>query len=82
MPTYIAKHTYADIESAKTSMNLGYDIFKKLDDGSPLWIMQAATLAEAKKSIEGLVHGSPAQYFIRDASSGEVILSAGRTPLT
>ena len=33
-------------------MNLGYDIFKKLDDGSPLWVMQVATLEDAKKQFD------------------------------
>jgi hypothetical protein len=62
-------------------MNLGYDIFKKLDDGSPLWIMQVATIDDAKKDIEDLIYTMPAEYFIRDASTGEVVFKLGPTPL-
>jgi hypothetical protein len=58
-------------------MNLGYDIFKKLDDGSPLWIMQIATLEEAKQQLEVLVAASPAEHFIRDASNGEIVARSG-----
>jgi hypothetical protein len=54
-------------------MGLGYDIFRKLRDGSPIWIMQAATLEDAKKGVQALLAAGPADYFIRDASSGEVL---------
>lgn len=58
-------------------MNLGYDIFKKLDDGSPLWIMQIATLEEAKQQLTALVAANPAEHFIRDASNGEIVARSG-----
>ncbi|HEY4740852.1 MAG: hypothetical protein WA734_10450 [Candidatus Acidiferrales bacterium] len=61
-------------------MNLGYDIFKKLDDGSPLWVMQVATLEEAKKQLEALVRATHAAHFIRDASNGEIVAQLGPTP--
>jgi hypothetical protein len=61
-------------------MGLGYDIFKKLDDGSPLWIMQVAVLDDAKKKLEALVSATPAEYFIRDASTGEVVVKLGPVP--
>jgi hypothetical protein len=61
-------------------MALGYDIFKKLDDGSPLWIGQIATLDDAKKKLQALVRATPAEYFIRDAATGEVIASLGPIP--
>ncbi len=53
-------------------MGLGYDIFKKLHDGSPLWVTQAATLEEAKRHLETLAGSARAEYFIRDATTGEV----------
>jgi hypothetical protein len=56
-------------------MSLGYDIFRKLDDGNPLWIAEAASLFEAKKQIELLLSQSSAAYFIRDASTGKVVFS-------
>jgi hypothetical protein len=62
-------------------MSLGYDIFKKFQDGSPLWIMQAATLDEAKKHIEALAGAGAAEYFIRDASTGEVLGDPGQSRL-
>jgi hypothetical protein len=58
-------------------MGLGYDIFKKLDDGSPLWVMQAATLDEAKRHLESLARTGPGQFFVRDASTGEVLSDPG-----
>jgi hypothetical protein len=60
-------------------MGLGYDIFRKLDDGNPLWIAEAPSLSEAKKQIELLLSQSSAAYFVRDASSGEVVLSIAPT---
>ena len=30
------------------NMGLGYDIFRELSDGNPLWIAQAATLKESR----------------------------------
>lgn len=54
-------------------MALGYDIFKKLGDGSPLWIGQIATFDEAKTKVEALVRTTPAEYFIREASTGQVV---------
>jgi hypothetical protein len=56
-------------------MNQGYDIFRKLDDGSPLWIADLASLSEAKKKVQLLVSQSAAAYFIRDASTGKVVFS-------
>lgn len=54
-------------------MGLGYDIFKQLDDGNPYWLAQADTLAEAREKLEALFRDKPADYFVRDASTGEVV---------
>jgi len=56
-------------------MSLGYDIFRKLNDGNPLWIADVVSLSEAKKQVELLVSQSPAAYFVRDASTGKVVFS-------
>jgi hypothetical protein len=61
-------------------MNLGYDIFKKLEDGSPMWVMQVATIEEARKNLASLLSKTPAEYFIRDASTGLVIVNPGPSP--
>jgi len=54
-------------------MSLGYDIFRKLGDGSALWMGQAATLAEAKEKMTTLSRTVPAKYFLRDANTGALI---------
>jgi hypothetical protein len=54
-------------------VGLGYDIFRRLHDGSPIWVMQAASLEDAKKHVYALLAAGPADYFIRDAFGGEVI---------
>jgi hypothetical protein len=58
-------------------MDLGYDIFRKLDDGAPLWIRQVSDLNEAKKILETLVRSSPGEYFIRDAAAGAIVFNLG-----
>jgi len=58
-------------------MDLGFDIFRKLDDNTPLWIMQVATLDDGKKHLETLISAAPGEYFIRDASTGEIALRLG-----
>ena len=55
-------------------MNLGFDIFRTLDDGTPLWIQQVATLDDGRKSLDALISAAPAEYFVRDASTGEIVL--------
>jgi hypothetical protein len=54
------------------NMGLGYDIFRESSDG-PLWVAQAATLAEAREKLETLACSVPAEYFIRDAASARIV---------
>jgi hypothetical protein len=54
-------------------MSLGYDIFRKLGDGSAVWMGQAATLTEAKEKVMTLWRTVPAEYFLRDANTGALI---------
>ena len=63
---------------AGENMSLGYDIFRELSDGKPLWITQAASLEEAQEKLEILARTVPANYFIRDASSAKIIARAAR----
>jgi hypothetical protein len=58
-------------------MSLGFDIFKKLQDGSPVWVTQVSTLREARETLAALVHDSPGEFFARDAVTGEVAVSHG-----
>jgi len=54
-------------------MKLGYDIFQKLDDGSPLWIANVQTRAQALQQVTLLRRSAAARYFVRDAETGAVI---------
>jgi hypothetical protein len=61
-------------------MDFGFDIFRKLDDGTPLWIKQVATLDDGKAHLAALASSTPAEYFIRDASTGEIVFRSRATP--
>lgn len=54
------------------NMGLGYDIFRDSSAG-PLWVAQAATLAEAKEKLRMLARSVPAEYFVRDAASAKIV---------
>jgi len=54
-------------------VKLGYDVFRKLDDGSAVWVREAATLDEAKAIIKALSRGEPSGCFIRDATTGKIL---------
>jgi hypothetical protein len=58
-------------------MDLGFDIFRTLDDGTPVWIKQVPTLDEGKQLLEAMISASPGEYFIRNASTGEIALRLG-----
>jgi hypothetical protein len=59
------------------NMSLGYDIFRELNDGNPLWMAQASTLKEAQEKLDMLARTVPAKYFIRDAASATIVAHAG-----
>lgn len=54
-------------------MKLGYDLFRRLEDGNPLWITKVETLAEAKEKIDSYNRAFPGSYFIRDAQTGAIL---------
>ena len=58
------------------NMGLGYDIFRESSDG-PLWVAQAATLAEAQEKLEMMAQSAPAKYFVRDAVTAKIVGRAG-----
>jgi hypothetical protein len=55
------------------NMNLGFDIFRELGDGSPLWVTHAPNLKEAKDKLDTLARTLPAGYFIRDATNAKIV---------
>ena len=59
------------------NLALGFDIFRELSDGSPLWVTHAPTLEEAKDKLDILVRTLPADYFIRDATEGKIVARVG-----
>ncbi len=61
-------------------MDLGYDIFMKLDDGTPLWVKQVGSLDDGRRFLQTLSSATPGEYFIRDASTGEVIFISAAVP--
>jgi hypothetical protein len=61
-------------------MDLGFDIFRTLDDRTPLWVKQVATIDDGKRHLDALHSAAPAEYFIRDASTGEIVLRLGAIP--
>jgi hypothetical protein len=58
-------------------MKLGFDVFRRLDDGSPLWLAQVNSLAEARAKVDDLRQRSPGQYFVRNAETGQSIPADG-----
>ena len=54
-------------------MKLGYDIFRQLDDGSPIWIANVQTRTQAEQRVAVLRRSTPARYFLRNAETGAVI---------
>jgi hypothetical protein len=55
------------------NMELGYDIFRELGDGSPLWVTHAPSLKEAREKLDTLARTLPADYFLRDATNAKII---------
>lgn len=49
------------------------DIFRILNDGSPLWVTTVEGRAEARRKIAELVEKTPAQYEVYDAHAKKFI---------
>jgi hypothetical protein len=56
-------------------MSFGFDIFRRLDDGSPLWVAQADSLDDARRQLDAIRKISPGKYFVRDAFTGQPVWS-------
>ena len=61
-------------------MKLGYDLFRKLEDGASLWLDTAATMKEALARIEKLQREAPGEYFVRNAETGQIIRPQSADP--
>lgn len=53
--------------------SLGYDIFKKTEDGGATWVGATATLDQAKRELRALLATKPGSYFVRDATTGKIL---------
>jgi hypothetical protein len=63
------------------TVGLGYDIFRGLENGEVVWVNCAESLDDAKSQIVALVTTRPGRYFVRSASTGEIITSFDRDSL-
>ncbi len=54
-------------------MGLGYDIFKRLNDGEAIWVGCADTVEGAKGRITALAPEKPGYYFVRCATTGNIV---------
>lgn len=52
---------------------LGFDIFRKMEDGSVMWIGEAETLELARQKLDVSQVANPGPYFVRDAATGEIV---------
>lgn len=66
---------------AETALGLGYDIFRGLENGELVWVGCAESLDDARSQIAALVTTRPARYFVRSASTGEIIANFDRDNL-
>lgn len=54
-------------------MKIPYDILKKSDDGSMVWMEAAEDLKEAQIRMEDLAQSSPGEYFIFDQDHQTIV---------
>ena len=54
-------------------MNYVFDIFKRLPDGTPLWVEAVPGLTEAKERIARLAFDSHSEYFIFSVRDGGIV---------
>lgn len=54
-------------------MQYMFDIFKRLPDGTPLWVEAVPGLLEAKQRIARLAFESQSEYFIFSVRDGGIV---------
>jgi hypothetical protein len=63
------------VRAAEGPMNIEYDIFATYPDSGPIWIESVRDLAIAKEHVVRFNKKRPGNYWIYDASRGQVIFS-------
>jgi hypothetical protein len=63
-------------------LTLPYDIFRKLPDGTPIWIEAVASLDMAKARLSNLRDHEPGDYIVYDASHSRFIAVGADSPAT
>jgi hypothetical protein len=63
-------------------MESPYDIFRKLPDGTPMWVCAVRSLEEAKSQLLELKSTTPAEYFVFDSVAKAVVAIPGETPVS
>jgi hypothetical protein len=59
------------------SVKLGFDSFRQLDNGGPIWVSHQQTRASAEREISLLQRFASARYLSRDAEAGALIADSG-----
>ncbi len=54
-------------------MKVTYDIFRRLPDGSPVWIEAVQTLEGARARLRYLLEAQPGDYFVYDLVQNKII---------
>jgi hypothetical protein len=54
-------------------MNAKFDIFRKLPDGQPIWVMAVEGLEEARRQLLEMAATAPGDYFIYDTRHGRML---------
>jgi hypothetical protein len=54
-------------------MKAKFDLFLKLPDGQPIWIKAVEKLEDARSELAQMAAQSPGNYFIFNASNGQLI---------
>jgi len=54
-------------------MVANFDIFMRLPDGQPVWIKAVDTLQEAGRELAQIKAKLPAEYFIFNVASGQLL---------
>ncbi|HTZ49707.1 MAG TPA: hypothetical protein VMH20_19105 [Verrucomicrobiae bacterium] len=58
-------------------MTAKFDLFMRLPDGQPIWIKAVERLEEARKELAQMAERTPGNYFIFNASNGQLIANSG-----
>ncbi len=54
-----------------------YDVFKKLPDGSKIWMFEVAGVHEARARLEALRNSDSVQYYVCDLRAKRVVAMTG-----